>query len=67
MSNKSTFRSGAAAEPLRFAHPFFSPVPPSARAGDPAHGARMLDHMNSTLGPVPATKRGVKISLWLKS
>src|SRR5712671_6718856 len=53
--NKSTREP--AREPLRFAHPFFDGQPPSVRAEHPTFGARMLDHIVSTLGPVPPTRR----------
>ena len=46
----------AAPEPLRFAHPFFSSQPPTTRAVQSPHGARMLDYVKTTLGPVPATR-----------
>ena len=34
-------------QPLRFAHPYFSPKPPTQRP-------RMLDHIEGTLSPIPA-------------
>ena len=42
---------------LRFAHPFYTPTPPEARASIPKHGKRMLDHIQATLHPIPGIKR----------
>lgn len=42
-------------DPLRFAHPFFTTVPPPARPPTP-HGRRMLDHIQGTLNPIPSVK-----------
>jgi len=46
----------AAPEPLRFAHPFFSSQPAAPGAATSPHGATMLDHIATTLGPVPPTR-----------
>ena len=42
-------------QPFRFAHPFFTSLPPTERAKT-SDGRRMLDHIKSTLGPIPAVK-----------
>src|SRR4029077_11380459 len=42
-------------DPLRFAHPFFTAVPPPDRKPTP-HGRRMFDHIQGTMNPVPAVK-----------
>jgi hypothetical protein len=39
----------------RFAHPFYTPVPPQARKPT-AHGRRMIDHIQGTLNPIPTVK-----------
>jgi hypothetical protein len=39
--------------PLRFAHPFFTPVPPDQRSPVPGVGQRMLDHIAGRLEPIP--------------
>jgi len=44
-------------EPLRFAHPFYTSVPPEKRAALPNQGTRMLDHIQGTLHPIPPLKR----------
>ncbi len=47
--------SGAKGAVLRFAHPFYTTAPPGARKAGP-HGARMLDHIQGRLEPVPAPR-----------
>ena len=54
MSN-SAVRTQKGKDPLRFAHPFYTPVPPQARKPTP-HGRRMIDHIQGTLNPIPAVK-----------
>jgi hypothetical protein len=49
--------------PLRFAHPYFVPTPPDRRPEQPVYGQRMLDHVEKTLHPIPAVKRGGLMSL----
>ena len=45
------------AEPVtRFAHPYFTPVPPDQRS-------RMVDHVQGTLNPIPARKRATDMTL----
>src|SRR5438552_1787858 len=43
-------------EPLRFAHPFFTPTPPDRRPTTP-FGRRMTDHVQENLLPIPKPKR----------
>jgi len=57
MATKTTSASKSSGQPLRFAHPFFTPTPPAARAAVPTHGTRMLDHIEATLHPIPPLKR----------
>jgi calcineurin-like phosphoesterase family protein len=48
---------GAADEPLRYAHPFFTAIPPAERAPDfSAFGQRMADWSATKLGPIPAPR-----------
>src|SRR5437016_5160686 len=49
--------------PLRFAHPYFVPTPPSRRPKQPVFGQRMLDHIEKTLHPIPPTKGDGLMSL----
>jgi hypothetical protein len=51
----ATTRTQKGAEPLRFAHPFFTPIPPAARKAT-THGRRMTDHVKGTLHPIPKIK-----------
>src|SRR5262245_3899508 len=49
-------------EPSRFAHPFFTPIPPGARKPTP-HGTRMLDHIQGTLNSIPPLKGTGRMAL----
>ena len=42
--------------PLRFAHPFFTDIPPEQRPPSPRFGRRMLDHIENRVEPVPKPK-----------
>jgi hypothetical protein len=44
-------------QPLRFAHPFFTPQPAVARKPVPGVGTRLLDHIQGKLQPIPAPAR----------
>lgn len=44
-------------EPLRFAHPFFTPTPLSGRTAVPGVGTRLLDYIEGNLQPIPAPTR----------
>ena len=46
-----------AAQPLRFAHPFFTPTPLSHRTVVPGVGTRLLDYIQGNLEPIPAPTR----------
>jgi Calcineurin-like phosphoesterase len=46
-----------ATQPLRFAHPFFTPTPLSQRTVVPGVGTRLLDYIQGNLEPVPAPTR----------
>jgi predicted phosphodiesterase len=61
MSTAAT-RTQKGKDPLRFAHPFYTSVPPPARKPTP-HGQRMLDHIQGTLNPIPAVKGTATMTL----
>src|SRR5215831_17987860 len=42
------------AEPLRYAHPYYTSTPPDKRPKSPTFGRRALDWSNAQLGPIPA-------------
>jgi len=44
-------------QPLRFAHPFFTPQPVAVRKPVPGVGTRLLDHIKGNLEPIPAPAR----------
>jgi hypothetical protein len=44
-------------QPLRFAHPFFTPTPLSQRAAVPGVGTQLLDHIKGNLQPIPSPTR----------
>lgn len=44
-------------EPLRFAHPFFTPTPLSQRTDVPGVGTRLLNYIQGNLEPIPAPTR----------
>lgn len=50
-------------QPLRFAHPFFTPTPIAQRAGVKGVGTRLLDHIQGNLEPVPTPSRTPLFSL----
>src|SRR5271165_5694799 len=43
-------------QPLRFAHPFYTNVPPAQRPVQKAFGQRMTDHIQGTLNSIPPVK-----------
>ena len=45
--------SKASSSTLRFAHPFFTPIPPEHRAVHAAFGDRLTTHIKGTLHPIP--------------
>ena len=49
MSNNKKPKNKKGQQPLRFAHPYFSPTPPTQRP-------RMLDHIEGKLSPIPPVK-----------
>src|SRR5437588_3941049 len=54
MSRRNPPRTAAPnGRPMRFAHPFFTPLPHSARSPHPAHGGRMSQWIAQVLGPIP--------------
>ncbi|HEX9074669.1 MAG TPA: metallophosphoesterase [Anaerolineae bacterium] len=56
-ASTKTSRPKKTAEPVtRFAHPYFTPVPPNQRS-------RMTDHVQGTLNPIPARKRATDMTL----
>src|ERR1035438_8503717 len=46
----------AQTQPLRFAHPYFTNVPPAQRPVHEAYGQRMTDHIQGKLNPIPPVK-----------
>src|SRR5260370_18677168 len=50
-------------QPLRFAHPFYTPQPAAARKPVPGVGTRLLDHIKGNLEPIPAPARTPLMSL----
>ncbi len=48
---------------LRFAHPFFTTTPVSARAPVPGVGTQLLNHIQGHLQPIPAAKRSPTMTL----
>jgi hypothetical protein len=44
-------------QPLRFAHPFYTPQPVAGRKPVPGVGTRLLDHIQGNLEPIPAPAR----------
>ncbi|HZK64003.1 MAG TPA: metallophosphoesterase [Puia sp.] len=51
------------AKPLRFAHPFFTPVPIAARPVTPGAGTHMTDYIQTKLLPVPPPLRDPTMTL----
>ena len=49
-------------DPFRFAHPFYTSVPPPVRKPT-AHGRRMVDHIEGTLNPIPGVKGASMMTL----
>src|SRR5438132_13306056 len=62
MSTATTRTRKPRAEPLRFAHPFYTDTPPEARVPT-AYGKRMLDHIQGTLQPIPKPSRDPVMTL----
>jgi hypothetical protein len=52
-----------AEQPLRFAHPYFSPLPPEQRPKDAVYGRQMLDHIKVKLHKIPPLKRATPMTL----
>jgi len=55
MKKKSSTKQKA--QPLRFAHPFFTSTPVASRTAVPGVGTRLIDHIKGNLEPIPAPKR----------
>lgn len=49
--------------PLRFAHPFFTTVPPDERPAVPGAGNRMTDYIATQLQPIPVPQRDPTMQL----
>src|SRR5262249_10984789 len=50
----SAVRSRSGEPPLRYAHPYFTPIPPDERPADfSVHGPRMSGWLAGKLGPLP--------------
>jgi hypothetical protein len=61
---KATDRKQPLREPLRYAHPFFTPVPAEARpAGFSVHGRRMSSWIAQSFGPIPKPRRSPVMQL----
>jgi hypothetical protein len=56
MANTTKTSSKKKSQPLRFAHPFFTTTPPTSRA-------RMTDHIQGTLNPIPPVKGNSSFTL----
>jgi predicted phosphodiesterase len=57
MAESASEGGGAAREPFRYAHPFFTPIPPAERAPDfSAFGQRMASWIAAGLGPIPTPR-----------
>jgi predicted phosphodiesterase len=54
--------SGSATSPGRYAHPFFTNVPPSERGADFSEfGPRMKDWVQQSLGPIPSPRAATSV------
>jgi hypothetical protein len=62
-SKKKTTPASKAAQPIRFAHPFFDTARPEQRAKAGPFGQRMLDHIQGTLNPIPPLRGNGLLSL----
>lgn len=51
------------AQPLRFAHPFFTTTPKARRAPVPGIGTTLLDHIKGNLEPIPQPDRNPLFTL----
>ncbi len=60
---KKTATRPPAKQILRFAHPFFTPVPPAERPTIPGVGKRMTDFIASKLEPIPAPQQDPTMQL----
>ncbi|OYW74604.1 MAG: hypothetical protein B7Z37_16980 [Verrucomicrobia bacterium 12-59-8] len=56
MAKKNAKTTTARKQPGRFAHPFFTLVPPEERSRVPGVGQRLTDHIKGTLLPIPAVR-----------
>ena len=50
-------------QPFRFAHPFYTTTPASARAPVPGVGTQLLNYIQGNLQPIPAAKRTPTMAL----
>ena len=56
-TSKTTAAAGKVSpQPLRFAHPYFTTIPPAQRKLGKGFGQRMTDYIQGTLSPIPAVK-----------
>jgi hypothetical protein len=61
---KTTKQSGKTPPPLRYAHPFFTSIPPALRPPNPhIAGKRMSDWTIGQVGPIPPPKRTPLLNL----
>src|SRR5258708_8341082 len=58
-----TNRHAPASEPLRYAHPYYTPTPPQDRPALPTYGRRALDWSSQQVGPIPAPRGPAVITL----
>ncbi|HEX3625568.1 MAG TPA: metallophosphoesterase [Verrucomicrobiae bacterium] len=56
MSQTKNAQKKKGPEPLRFAHPYFTPAPPGRRNLPKVYGQRMTDHVQGTLHPIPPVR-----------
>jgi hypothetical protein len=62
MSTGDRSSTGSVSKPLRYAHPFFTSVPPAERSADFSQfGQRMSESAQRDLGPIPAPRTGTSV------
>ncbi len=62
-SKRASDSKKKAEQTLRFAHPYFSPLPPDQRPKDAVHGQQMLDYIQGTLHTIPPVKGAAAMTL----
>lgn len=63
-SRQHRSRTASTAQPLRYAHPFYTAIPPDARPADfSQHGQRMSTWIAQSFGPIPPPTRTAAMEL----